>query len=350
MPDKDIPHLDDRARQVLRYLVQRYLQDGQPVGSRTLANNPAIPYSPATVRNVMADLEDIGFLVSPHTSAGRIPSPGGIRFFIDQLLTVTPPTEMTMRHLQDGLQRGTRAEVQSAAANVISQITKHVGFVAMPAAALPVIRKLRFVKLSSSRVLAVIVTEDGDVLNRVFVYERDIGEEELNAAAGLYNRHFANMTSPAAQAALRGQMLELREKISALLAALLEKISEEQPDAAGVLRVAGEKNLLRDEDLSADMQKLRDLYELFEGKQELMCLLDSGNSADNVRVFIGSESGLAALDGCSVVFSSYGDGNMPLGLIGVIGPKRMRYNRIIPTVNVAAKLLRRALDGLRLPG
>ncbi|MCH9705368.1 MAG: heat-inducible transcriptional repressor HrcA [Proteobacteria bacterium] len=346
--------LDDRAKQVLRYLVQSYLHDGNPVGSRTLANNAVVPYSPATIRNVMSDLEDIGFLVSPHTSAGRIPSPRGIRFFIDQLLTVTPPEKNTLHRLENSLRRETTTEVHTAGANIISQLTQYVGFVAMPISALPVVRKLRFVKLSSCRILAVIVTDSGDVLNRIFTYDRDVSETELNAAATVYNRYFADMTFSEAQKLMYSQLLELREQIGNLLKSLLEKVDEKEHAAADEnsgLYIAGESNLLKDENLSGDMHKLRELYDLLEQKKEMLRLLKRGDNAADVSIFIGSESGLSALDECSVVFSSCGqeEDGKPLGLIGVIGPKRMRYNRVIPTVGVAAKLLGNVLETLRLP-
>ena len=170
----------------------------------------ALTLSSATIRNVMADLEELGFLTSPHTSAGRIPSPRGIRLFIDEFLTVTPLTQEALRHLHTTLQRETLQEAQSAAAQVISQLTKYAGFVAIPAPQAPLIRKLRFVKLSSSRILAVIVTADGNVQNRVFVYDRNIAERELSVAAAAYNRYFADMTFGEAQQLLAGQMLELR--------------------------------------------------------------------------------------------------------------------------------------------
>lgn len=341
--------LDDRAKQVLRCLVRRYLRDGQPVPSSALARATTLSYSPATIRHVMADLEDIGFLVSPHTSAGRIPSPRGIRFFVDHLLTVVPPTRKTVRDLTHELRRETVTEVHSAAAAVISQLTKYVGFVAAPAMQPPVVRQLRFVKLSSNRVLAVIVTGSGDVLNRVFNHDEGISERDLTLAAAAYNRYCANMTFNDAQTLLHSQMLELRAQISRLLESLLKKVGEDPIAKADMLCVAGEMNLLKDDDLSGDMQQLRELYDLLQRKKELIRLLERGAHANNVHVFIGSESGLSALEQCSVVFSSCsGSDGKALGLIGVVGPKRMRYNKVIPTVDVAAQLLGNVLTDLRL--
>ena len=349
MSTTDSSQLDDRTKEVLRYLVQRYLQDGQPVGSGTLANNAALPYSPATIRNVMANLKDIGFLISPHTSAGRIPSQRGMRFFIEQLLVVTPPTETMVNHMQSGLQCETPAEVQSAAARVVSQLTQYVGFVAIPPPRKPVIHRLRFVKLSSSRLLAVMITTDGDVLNRIFVYNRDVSERELNMAAGVFNRHFSGLEFSEAQQRLQKQMLEIREKISSLLRRLLDKVEKDTQREGGVLQIAGEMNLLKEKDLSKNMKKLEQLYDLLEKKKELMRLLLGSDKAKDVRVFIGSESGLSALEECSLVFSSCGsEDNDAVGLIGVVGPKRMRYNQVIPTVDVAARLLRGVLDNFRL--
>lgn len=346
--------LDPRARKILHSLISQYLQDGNPVASRTLANMAGFDWSAATVRNVMADLEDFGFLVSPHTSAGRIPSAQGMRFFVDQLLTVPPPSQKTVKCLEENMRGNTAADIQRGAASVVSQLTKYAGFVAAPAAAVPVVRKLRFVKLSSSRVLAVIVTDGGDILNRIFVYDGDASEEDLNAAAAIYNRHFSGVTLGRAQTLLRGQLLDLRERIASLLRALLERVGADAEEGAGAdaLQVAGEINLLGEEDLSGDIDRLRKLYDLLERKKELLALLERGGAAENVRVFIGSECGLRELEECSVVFSSARsspDGRA-LGVVGIIGPKRMRYNQVISTVGIAATLLGGMLDDIRSPG
>ena len=308
----------------------------------------------------MADLEDVGFLVSPHTSAGRIPSARGMRFFIDRLLTVTPPSQKTVKCLEENLRGETVADAQRTAATVLSQLTKYAGFVTAPPAKPPVVRKLRFVKLSSSRILAVIVTGSGDILNRIFAHEGDVSEEDLNAAAAIYNRHFSGVTLSRAKGLLREQLLELRERIAALLRALLERVGREGDDTAdaAALQVAGEINLLGQEDLSVDIERLRRLYDLLARKKELLALIKRGGEAENVRVFIGSECGLRALEECSVVFSSVpgapvragrAEDGRALGVVGIIGPKRMRYNQVISTVGIAATLLGGLLDNLRSP-
>ena len=341
-------HLDDRAKRVLHALVVRYLQDGQPVGSRTLAGMPAIDCSAATVRNVMSDLEDIGFLVSPHTSAGRVPSSHGIRFFVDRLLTVSSPTRRMFNQLRAELRGDTVSDVRESAAKVVSQLTHYAGFVVAPGAAKPVVRKLRFVKLSSNRVLAVIITDTGDVLNRVFTHDEMINDADLAAAANVYNEHFSGMAFDAVWALLRTQLSDLRTQIRQLLRGLLQHMDNESETVASDLRLAGEMNLLNEADLFADVTQLRELYDLLARKKELLALIEGAHPAENVCVFIGSECGLKAMRECSIVFSSCVGKDKSLGVIGVIGPKRMPYNRVIPTVNVAAKLLGGLLEELRL--
>ena len=341
-------HLDPRARQILHSLVVHYLRDGNPVGSRTLSHNGRIHCSPATIRNVMADLEDLGLLVSPHTSAGRIPSARGMRFFIDQLLTVTPPTQRVIRDLREGLRGDTPAEVLRGMATVISQLTAYVGFVTLPATGAPTIRHLRFVQLSSSRALAIMVTGEGEVINRIVTCDDGLSEARLKMAARAYNSHFSGLTLAAAQQRLHEQIVDVKDQIASLLRGLLSSVGGENEGEQ--LQVAGVANLLNQEDLSSNIKNLRQLYDLLEKKKDLLEIVRRSSGVENVGVFIGSESGVQALEACSIVFSSCindGEGGKPLGMVGVIGPKRMRYSRVIPTVDVASKLLGDVLGEMR---
>ena len=342
--------MNARAKKILRTLVVRYLDDGSPVSSRALANATEISCSSATVRNVMADLEDIGLLVSPHTSAGRIPSVSGMRFFVERLLPRRAVPKTVVRSLRFGLRGDTASDVLRASAEVVSRLTQCVGFVALSPREQPAVRELSLIKLSSSRVLAVIFTDDGDIINRVFSHVGEVREKELNAAAAAYNAYFSGLTFGQAKSRLCSQLLELRVQIKALLQGLLEHADgDDEAPAADKLEIAGVVNLLRQDDLSSDIQRLRELYVFLERKEELLELIERCRRAKNrSRVFIGSECGVSALSECSVVFSPCGgERQRPLGFLGVLGPTRMRYAQVIPTVNIAAELLGGTLTELR---
>ena len=342
-----------RAQLILRMIVREYIRGGEPVGSRTLSRLSHLNLSPATMRNTMADLEHMGFLSSPHTSAGRIPSAKGFRFFVDNLLTMRPLDASAVRRLNGDLRGDSANDVMSAAANTVSEMTKFAGFVAAPARGTPHIARLRFVKLSSERVLTVIITTDGEIINRVFECRRPASERELNAAAKFFNQHCRNMTFHEAKQRLRVDVKNLRAEISILFADMLKTLDQKQPEEdGGTLQLAGELNLLNQSDISADIRQLRKLYGLFHRKKEFLDIIDRGSRGGDVRVFIGHECGHDALSDCSVVLSPFvgiddGGDNAVVGYLGVIGPKRMQYPQVISTVEMAAKTVARVLQRIR---
>ena len=340
--------LDERSRTVLRALVREYIRAGEPVGSRTLSRITRMNLSPATMRNIMADLEDSGMLTSPHASAGRIPSPRGMRFFVDTLLSADLADSRSARRVEKLLSGETPAAVLASAAQAVSELTRFVGLVAAPARDRPVVRRLHFVKIGPARALAVLVTDD-EALNRAISTGREFSERQLRAAAKFYNERLTGMTLEDAAGALREMTSDLRGEIAALLARMLGQVSAGAPDDS--LKVAGEFNLLNADALASDIDRLRKLHRLLQRRQDLLNLLEAGDRAENVRVFIGGECGHDALEECSVVVSPYGDAEgRPLGVIGVIGPKRMTYDRIIPTVRVTAAAVGDALRRLRNEG
>ena len=342
-------HLDERARAVLRALVREYIRAGEPVGSRTLSRITRMNLSPATMRNIMADLEEQGMLTSPHTSAGRIPSAQGMRFFVDTLLSAdlsAADPARSARRVKRLLSGETAGAVLDSAARAVSELTQFVGLVAVPSRDKPVVRRLHFVKLGAARALAVLVTDD-EALNRAISTGREFSERQLRTAARFYNERLAGMTLEDAAKALRGMTSDLRGEIAALLTRMLGQVSA--PDDS--LKIAGEFNLLNADALASDIDRLRQLHSLLRRREDLLNLLEAGARAENVRVFIGGECGHEALSECSVVLSPYGDAagaeGRPLGVIGVIGPKRMTYDRVIPTVRVAANVVGDALRRLR---
>ena len=346
---EEIVSLDERSRAVLRALVREYIRAGEPVGSRTLSRITQMNLSPATMRNIMSDLEEHGMLTSPHTSAGRIPSARGMRFFVDTLLSADLSAgnpARSARRVEKLLSGETPAAVLDSAAQAVSELTQFVGLVAAPARDKPVVRRLHFVKLGPARALAVLVTDD-EALNRAISTGREFSERQLRAAARFYNDRLTGMTLEEAAEALREMTSDLRGEISALLAGMLGQVSVPEDS----LKVAGEFNLLNADSLASDIDRLRKLHHLLRRREDLLNLLEAGERAENVRVFIGGECGHDALSECSVVISPYGDSEgRPLGVIGVIGPKRMTYDRIIPTVRLTARAVGDALRRLRAEG
>lgn len=340
--------VNNRARAILKSIVREYIRGGEPVGSRTVSRIAGMNLSPATMRNIMADLEEMGFLISPHTSAGRVPSAKGFRFFVDNLLTVRPLDDNLVKRLRYDLRGNTVGDVLSAAATTVSQLTHFAGFVTAPAGGTPKITQLRFVKLSSSRVLTVAVTADGEIINRVFECSNPPRERDLLSATRYFNRHFRNLTLNQARLRLRADMTSLRGEISTLLTDMLKTVDDNPPAADNIVQLAGEMNLLNQSELTADVRRLRNLYSLFNKKKELFSIIDRGSHGREVCVFIGNECGHKALTDCSLVLSPFtGNDNTVLGYLGVIGPKRMPYHQVISTVDVAAKTVAHALRQLR---
>jgi heat-inducible transcriptional repressor len=333
--------LDARAQYLLKTLIERYIAEGLPVGSRVLSRQPGLELSPATIRNVMADLEELGYITSPHTSAGRIPTAKGYRFFVDTLLVVQPLPEADVRELEGELAPDGPRALVDAAASLLSQLTHFAGVVVTPRRRDLTFHHLEFVRLSERRVLLIIVNSDGDVQNRILHPDRNYSPAQLVEATQLFNQHFAGQPFSRVRARLAQELHSLREDIGLLMSAAVEAGGEALAQSESLV-VTGENYLLNADDLVSDMDRLRKLFELFEQKTSLLHLLDASHRAHGVQIYIGGESGLVPLDDCSVVTAPYKVGGQVIGTLGVIGPTRMAYERVIPIVDLTAKLLSNA--------
>ena len=339
----DIPVLNERAQMLLKALVERYIADGQPVGSRALSRVSGLDLSPASIRNVMADLEEMGYIASPHTSAGRIPTPRGYRFFVDTLLKIKPLDRIEIHQLEGQLHTENRQRLVSSASHLLSDLTRFAGIVMTPRRT-AMFRHIEFLTLSEKRILLIIVSPEGDVQNRIFRTDRSYSQSELIEAANMLNQNYAGCSFEEIRRRIHDELKELRENMSQLMTAALEVGSRALQEASDEVVISGERNLLQVHDLSGDMVRLRRLFELFEQKTGLLQLLDTSSRAHGVQIFIGGESGLVPLDECSIVTAPYEiDGNV-VGMLGVIGPTRMAYERVIPIVDITAKLLSSALS------
>jgi heat-inducible transcriptional repressor len=337
------PHLDRRAQIILKTLVERYIAEGEPVGSRVLSRQSGLELSPATVRNVMADLEEMGFIASPHTSAGRVPTPRGYRFFVDSLMVTKPLDEAEIHHLEDQLQPNQPRELVNTAAQMLSELTKFAGVVTLSKRQGATFRHLEFLRLSDRRILLIIVTPEGEVQNRILHTAYAFTQSELVEAANFLNQHFAGHDFDTIRKSLADELRKLREDIVSLMTAAVDAGSQALTDASDVVVVSGERNLLRTEQLSSNMDRLRRLFDLFDQKTALLQLLDVTQGAQGVQIYIGGESGIVPLDEMSVVTAPYEVDGRIVGTIGVVGPTRMAYERIIPIVDLTARLLSNAM-------
>ena len=335
--------LDERSRTLLKTLIERYIADGQPVGSRALSKYSGLDLSAATVRNVMADLEELGFIASPHTSAGRVPTPRGYRFFVDSLLTMQPLDTAKIHAIEGQLHPSQPQQLISSASHLLSGLTHFAGIVLTPRRKAPRIRHIEFVSLSEKRILLILVTTDGDVQNRILFTERPYSQSELVVATNYLNQYFAGHDFEQIRKRVKEDLLKLHGDLQNLMAAALAAGDDALNRADDQYIISGERNLLEVEELSSNMKRLRELFDLFEQRTALMQLLDISHRADGVQIFIGGESGLAPLDECSVVTAPYEVDGQIVGSVGVIGPTRMAYERVIPIVDITAKLLSSAL-------
>jgi heat-inducible transcriptional repressor len=336
--------LSERAQNLLKILVERYIADGQPVGSRSLSRFSSLELSPATIRNVMADLEEMGFVASPHTSAGRVPTPKGYRFFVDTLLTVRPMEEVERQQLAEQLTPDDPHRVVANASQVLSDLTHFAGIVVAPRRRGAVLRHIEFFGLTEKRVLLIIVASDGEVQNRVMVMDRSYTPSQLTEAANYINQHYAGLEFDQLRTKVRGELLDLHRDISGLMQAAIAMGSDAMRQPAEGVVISGGRNLLQVDELSGDMQRLRRLFDLFETKTQLLDLLEQTERAEGVKIFIGGESTLVPLDECSIVTAPYEVDGQVVGTVGVIGPTRMAYERVIPIVDVTARLVSSALS------
>lgn len=340
----DLKMLDDRARLLLKTLIERYIADGQPVGSRTLSRAPGLELSPATIRNVMADLEDLGLIVSPHTSAGRVPTARGYRLFVDTMLTAQQAELAAPVLAPDQPQK-----VIASAAHLLSNLSQFVGVVMAPRRS-SVFRHIEFLRLSEKRLLLIIVAPDGDVQNRVLFTDADFTASELQEASNYLNANFSGMDIEQVRLRLRKEVDSLRGEIAKLMQAAVQLGSEAISQAQDDVVVAGEHNLLAVQDFSTDLNQLRRAFGLFEQKAQLIRLLDMSSAAEGVRIFIGGESQLVPVEELSVVSAPYEVDGQVVGTLGVIGPTRMPYERVIQIVDITSRLVSNALSQGRPAG
>jgi heat-inducible transcriptional repressor len=330
--------LDDRAKLLLKALVERYIADGQPVGSRTLSRASGLELSPATIRNVMSDLEELGLIVSPHTSAGRIPTARGYRLFVDTMLTVQ------RGHLgSHSLAPDQPQKVISNAANLLSSLSQFVGVVIAPKRS-SVFHHIEFLRLSERRVLVIIVSPEGDVQNRVIFTETDHTQVQLVEAANFLNANYVGLAIEQVRERLKAEVDSLRVEIASLMNAAVMANSEVLSQTQDEVVISGERNLLSVSDFSNDMNHLRRAFDLFEQKAQLMRLLDGTGRAEGVRIFIGGESQVVPFEDLSIVSAPYEVDGLVVGTLGVIGPTRMAYDRMIQIVDITSKLVSNALS------
>ena len=336
--------LDKRAQVLLKTLIERYIAEGQPVGSRTLSKHSGLDLSPATIRNVMSDLEDMGFIASPHTSAGRVPTPAGYRFFVDTLLVVKPLETRELDRLEGELHPDNPQRVIHAASQLLSQLTQFAGVVMTPRRHAVTFKHIEFLRLSEKRILLIVVTTDGDVQNRILFTERDFSASELVEAANYVNQNYSGQSFEDVRARLQGELREIGQDLIKLMSAALDAGNRALAEGGEQYVISGEHNLLSVQGLSQDMSRLKQLFELFERKTSLFQILDVSLRGQGVQIFIGGESGVTAPDDVSVVTAPYKVDGAVVGTVGVIGPTRMAYDRVIPIVDVTAKLLSSALS------
>ncbi|MCS6763524.1 MAG: heat-inducible transcriptional repressor HrcA [Candidatus Protistobacter heckmanni] len=337
--------LDQRAKSLLKILIERYIAEGQPVGSRTLSKYSGLELSPATIRNVMADLEEMGFIASPHASAGRIPTPRGYRLFVDTMITVQPKTQSDELVQEVGASLSTDAPQRmiSSAAQVLSNLTQFAGVVMIPRRTQS-FKHIEFLRLSDRKVLLIVIAPDGDVQNRIIQADRDYSPAELTEAANFFNANYAGLSFDEVRARLAGELDQLRSDMSCLMQAAVQAGSQAMSGEDENVVISGECKLLQVEDLSSSMDKLKRMFQVFEQKTGLLQLLDVSSRAQGVQIFIGGESQLVPVEDMAVITSPYKVEGRIVGTLGVIGPTRMAYERVIPIVGITAKLLTQALS------
>ena len=342
------PIPNDRGQHLLRVLIQRYIRDGQPVGSRTLSKDAGLDLSPATIRNVMSDLEELGLVSAPHTSAGRIPTPRGYRLFVDTLVRYRQPGDSDIRKIQAQIRRKSDSPegLVGAISSMLSDFTSMAGVVTVPRAPRVKLRQIEFLPLSENRVLVILVVNDREVQNRILHTERDYSVSELQQAQNFINEHYAGLDLEQVRSRLLKDLDSTRDSMNQTMHDIIE-VAQSAMDGAGdpdnTYVVAGKTKLMDFAELS-DVDTLRGLFDAFSRKRLILELLDRSINANGVQIFIGEESGYQIFDGCSVITAPYHVDDDTIGVLGVIGPTRMAYDRVVPIVDVTARLLESALS------
>ncbi len=334
--------VSERSQLLLKMLVERYLTEGTPVASKALAGAPGVQVSPATVRNIMADLEAKGLVHSPHTSAGKVPTNPGLRFFVDSLISVQPLTEQKVADLRQGLSPDMSAsDLVDAASRMLSQVTRMAGVVTLPRLEMVELRQVEFLPLSGDRVLVILVLNEREVQNRVIHTEKSYSQTELNQAANFINEHYAGLPLASVREALFSSMERDKNQMTSILEAAMDVAGKAlEPDQSDDnLKVSGERNLA-----TAEPETMQRMFEAFSEKGRILHLLDQALDSDGIQLFIGEESGYKLLDDMSLITSPYEVNGQVAGVLGVIGPTRMAYQDVIPLVDVTARLLGAAID------
>jgi heat-inducible transcriptional repressor len=337
-------NLDKRASILLKTLIERYNIEGQPIGSKTLSKYSGLDLSPASIRNVMAELEERGYIASPHTSAGRVPTPLGYRLFIDQLLTTQELDDASLESLKGKFKERpsiSQQDLIAEASSLLSGLTRFAGIVAIPQTIERMVRHVEFVYLSANRVLVILVTTDGSVQNRIFTISEEIVQDQLDRAADYFNSHYSGLDLTTMQQKLDLEIAALRGDIAALMQTMLKLNAANAPEA---FVLSGQKNLLNLSDFSQDIAHMRELFDFFEQKAALIKILDAAKAGQGVQIFIGGESDIGLLEGASMVTANYEVEGQVVGALGVLGPMRMAYEKVIPIVDITARLLSSALS------
>jgi len=340
--------VNQRTQQILKILIERYIQDGCPIGSKTLAEECALGLSSATIRNILADLEDAGYLVSPHKSAGRVPTTLGYRFFVNSLLTVQPLENANVQILQNQLDPGTTmAHLLQSASILLSSLTNLTGIVALPRRNRIELQQVEFIALSSNRVLVILVLNNREVQNRIAYTDRAYSQSELQQAANYINIHYAGKSLLTIRKELLSSIRADREHMTRLLQAAVDvgnqAFDEAQQENKDYM-IAGQNHLFNYSDNRTGLDRIRTLFDALTQKEEILDLLEHALEAEGIQIFIGKETGYDVFNECSIVTTSYAVDGQLLGSLGVIGPKRMPYNKVISAVDVTAKLLSAALN------
>jgi heat-inducible transcriptional repressor len=335
--------MDDRSKLLLKTLIERYIEEGQPVGSRTLSRFSGLDLSAATIRNVMADLEEMGFVTSPHTSAGRIPTPRGYRLFVDTMLTIRPLEELASREVERSLYPDSPQKVINSAAQLLSSLTHFAGVVMTPKRS-QIFKHIEFLRLGEGKILLILVTPQGDVQNRILPTTQDYTPSQLVEASNYINDHFSGKSFSDVSARLRAELDHLRGDIAGLMTLALENGVADSRLTHPDMVISGERHLLDVGELSSNLSKLRKMFDMLEQKSVLMQLLDISSHADGIQIFIGGESELLPYEDLAVISAPYSVDGKIVGTLGVIGPTRMAYDRVIPIVDITSKLLSGALS------